>query len=157
MNDQKSLTRSVTIMLMLGVSGGVAGCDVDPGGAEERQVQKDIYTGSTRMEAFQKCVIDWGNEELCKELADKDAEKHVAASHGGGGGPGFIYYISGPGYYGDRSVNYGGRRYAPTTSNAMKVAAFSPSTGKFSGLHAPSVRGGFGATGGRSGGAFGGG
>lgn len=133
---------SIPIMLALGM-GGLGGCDTDPGASVARDVQRDVYASR------EQCMLDWG-PDLCKELQAEQAKQVAQAqgqqTTGATHGSSFIYW-GGPGYVGERSANTGGRTVTPNATNAIKTASFSPTTGKLSGLHAPSVRGGFGATG----------
>ena len=66
---------------------------------------RDVY-GSR-----EDCLKDWGDQELCSEMDDNDAEEHkrsTGTSYAGRGYWGPIYYPS------DRSVIYKGRTITPS-------------------------------------------
>lgn len=106
--------------LVVALSATVAGCD-DPA---NQTAQRDVYSGPN---AFENCVADWGNEELCKRQLD-EAERKAAASvptSGASGGGGSHVMLWGPTYYGaDRQVYHRGQYYAPTSTRAERTAAF---------------------------------
>lgn len=138
--------RLPSMSLVVALSATVAGCDSDPG---SQVAQRDVYSGPN---AFENCVADWGNEELCKQRLN-DEERKAAGSSSGGGGGGSHVMIWGPGYYGgERTVSHGGNTYTPQTTRAERTAAFN-SQFKPTSFNAPrpatsvSSRGGFGATG----------
>ncbi len=139
--------RLPSMSLVVALSATVAACD-DP---TDLASQRDVYSGPT---AFEDCVADWGNPDLCRQQLTDAEKKEVAAS---GGGAGHTVFLWGPQYTGyDRFTNYNGVRYEPKATHATRSAWFRPSSSsgaKSMGFAAPkpaysvSSRGGFGSTG----------
>lgn len=112
--------------LVAALAATVGGCDSDPGA--QIAGQRDVYTGP---HAFQDCVADWGNEQLCQQRLDKEDAKRLAEANKASGHSNFIFlYSGGYGYYGPsyspgtRSTVYNGQTYAPSMARATQTAAF---------------------------------
>ena len=124
------MKRLPSMSLVVALAATVTGCDTDPGA---KVAQRDVYSGP---QAFENCVADWGNTNLCQNRLDaEEAKKLAAAGHGSGGMvPLFIY---GPGYYGGvREVVHNGSTVTPTATRAVQTAQFN-SNFKPSGYSAP--------------------
>lgn len=109
--------------LVVALAATVGACDADPGA---QVAQRDVYTGPR---AFENCVADWGNADLCnKRLSAEDAKRMAEANRQSGGGPIFLYTngygIFGPSYSGTRSTVVDGKAYTPTLNRSSQVAAF---------------------------------
>ncbi len=155
---RKKLLPSMGLVIALGAT-TLAGCESDPGA---EVAQRDVYSGP---DAFQDCVADWGNADLCKDQLDAAAKQAAGAPAPGTAGSNVVF-LWGPSYvpsiYG-RSVNYGGHTYTPSSYRARNAASFAPSRGASSrslmgfdskttptsktSSYLKSTRGGFGATG----------
>ena len=101
------------------------GCDPDPGA---QIAQRDVYVGP---HAFESCVADWGNADLCnKRLTAEDAKRMAEANRSGGSGGPVILYSGGYGTYGpaysgsDRAVVHNGQTVKPSLNRATRMAAF---------------------------------
>lgn len=152
--------------LMVALAATVSACDTDPGA---QVAQRDVYTGP---QAFENCVADWGNADLCNKRLTAEEAKKMAEAQRQAGGPNLLMipYSSGYGYYGpsysgaERSTVVNGQTYRPALNRSRQVAQFSgpASPGmKPSGWSKPRAmgvtttsrpisvtsRGGFGATG----------
>lgn len=155
------MKRLPSMSLVVALAATVPGCgDTDPGA---KIAQRDVYAGPM---AFEHCVADWGNEELCKQRLDEEEAKKLAAAghHGGGGGAIVPMFLYGPGYYGGvREVVHNGNKITPTATRAVQTAQFNPTTFRPASYSAPRpatsfsaggrpstapvARGGFGSTG----------
>lgn len=128
----------------------LAGCGEDI----PDDMQRDVYT------KFEDCMADWGKTELCQQMAAPEAQQFAgqaasASAPGNSSSAGSHLIFWGPSYYpGNRVVDYGGQRFAPTTNRAMPrpfavtsksslAARSSPGTA----ARSSAARGGFGSGG----------
>lgn len=118
--------------LLVALAATVAGCESDPGA---QVVQRDVYVGP---DALERCMADWGSQELCqKQLDDAEKKKLAEAAHSGGGGGAMPIFVNtfgggyqpalyGPAYAsGNRSVVHNGKPVVPVKNGGIRTAMFS--------------------------------
>lgn len=125
-------TKSGNLFVMVSLSAALAtqlsGCS-DPADAH---AQRDVYTGP---DAVEKCIADWGDNDLCKQRISEEEAKALAAANRSNGSHGGIfifpysgYGVYGPSYSGERAVSHNGTTVAPASNKASNVAAFKGTT-----------------------------
>lgn len=118
--------------LLVALAASVAGCESDPGA---QVVQRDVYVGP---DALERCMADWGSQDLCQKQLDDAEKKRLAESvqNGAGGGvmPVFVntfgggYHpaLYGPSYVsGNRSAVHNGKPVVPVKNSGLRTATFS--------------------------------
>lgn len=109
------------LAVLVALSTSLASCG-DPAKAV---AQRDVYTGP---DAVERCIADWGNEELCThKISEEEAKQLAAKNHGGGSTNVMIIPIGGifgPSYSGERAVTHNGQRWAPVMQRSNNTATY---------------------------------